>query len=369
MAARRGRRRAAAKERPGWPVLAGLVAVAGVFAGAAAVSALVGTSPPEPARVVVASPTLAPVPAPMPPARPAPPPASPPAPAAGPVTAPGAAPDAADAAPPAVPPVPEPRPPVVPVAMQPPPPPPPAGGGVPAWRRNAVAAPAVDGRPAIAVVIDDLGVDRKRSARTVALPGPLTLAWLPYAHALPQQTGAARAAGHELMVHLPMEPSVRADPGPGALLVGLAPDDIARRLEQALSAFDGYVGVNNHMGSRFTADRAVMAPVLAELRRRGLLWLDSRTTPGTVGPDLARGLDLPFAERDIFLDNTQTVAAVRAQLARTEAVARAHGYAVAIGHPHDATLAALADWLPEMRRRGFVLVPVSTVVRARCSCG
>ena len=168
---------------------------------------------------------------------------------------------------------------------------------------------------------------------------------------------------------MPMEPSVQADPGPDALLVRLSHDEIQRRLVRALGSFEGYVGVNNHMGSRFTTDRAAMAPVLAEVRRRGLLWLDSRTAPSTVAESLAGELKLPFAGRDVFLDNVETVPAVRAQLAKTEAVARRQGFAIAIGHPHDATLEALAGWLPEARKRGFALVPLSAVVRARCACG
>lgn len=255
------------------------------------------------------------------------------------------------------------------VAVLPPPPPPPVTGGVPAWLRLAVPAPPRGDRPAIAIVIDDLGVDRKRSARMAKLPGPLTLAWLPYAHDLRAQTRAAHDAGHELLLHIPMEPSVQADPGPDALLVRLSRDEIQRRFTQALASFDGYVGVNNHMGSRFTADRAAMAPVLAEVQRRGLLWLDSRTSSSNVAASLAGELKMPFAGRDVFLDNVETVSAVRAQLAKTEALARHQGYAIAIGHPHDATLEALASWLPEVQKRGFVLVPVSAVVRARCACG
>ncbi|WP_029008200.1 divergent polysaccharide deacetylase family protein [Azospirillum halopraeferens] len=368
MAGRRGGRKAGTGVTVA-PILLALVAVAAVFGFALLVASLrdsAPTAPNTPAAVAVAVPAapVAAVPAP-PRVAPAPPPTAPdnPAPAEPVVEAPP--PVRAAPAPPPLPPsvLPEPvvlRPPaVLPV---------PIPGGVPAWRRHAVPAPAIDGRPAIAIIIDDMGVDVKRSDRAAALPGPLTLAWLPYATDLPRRAAAARSAGHELLVHLPMEPGGPADPGPGALLVSLRPDEIVQRLDRALAAFGGYVGVNNHMGSRFTANRAGMAPVLAELHRRGLLWLDSRTTPDTVGPDIARGLGMPSAGRDVFLDNTRTVEAVQAQLARTEAIARSTGTAIAIGHPHDATLAALAGWIPEMRRRGFVLVPLSAVVRARCAC-
>ncbi len=267
------------------------------------------------------------------------------------------------------------RPPATTVAMLPPPAPPaqppvqaPSGNAA-LWRKNALPAEVPVGKPIIAIVIDDMGLDRKRSARMVGLHGPLTLSWLPYARDLSAQSKAARANGHELMLHMPMEPSVKADPGPNALLVSLDKGEIVKRFRAALDSFDGYVGVNNHMGSRFTADRAALAPVLAELHRRGLLWLDSRTTPNSAGIGLAQELKMPWVGRDIFLDNEETVAAVKAQLAKTEQVAKRQGYAVAIGHPHDATIEALASWLPEVQKRGFVLVPVSAVVRTHHAGG
>jgi polysaccharide deacetylase 2 family uncharacterized protein YibQ len=259
-------------------------------------------------------------------------------------------------------------------AMLPPPRPGPVApvtppGGVPLWRKNAAPGTMPQDRPAIAIVIDDMGLDRKRSNRVVKLPAPLTLAWLPYSHDLPTQARAAHAVGHELMLHMPMQPMGKEDPGPGALLVGLDRAEILRRFVAALDSFDGYAGVNNHMGSRFTADREGMAPVLAEIHRRGLLWLDSRTTAKSAGIALAQELKVPFAGRDVFLDNEATVAAVKAQLAKTEQLARRQGYAIAIGHPHDGTIQALAEWLPEARKRGFALVPVSAIVRARLTGG
>ena len=267
------------------------------------------------------------------------------------------------------------RPPATAVAMLPPPAPPsqppvqaPSGNAA-LWRKNALPAEVPQGKPIIAIVIDDMGLDRKRSTRMAGLRGPLTLSWLPYARDLQVQAKAARANGHELMLHMPMEPSVKADPGPNALLVSLDRGEIVKRARAALDSFDGYVGVNNHMGSRFTADRAALAPVLGELHRRGLLWLDSRTTPNSAGIGLAQELKMPWVGRDIFLDNQETVAAVKAQLAKTEQVAKRQGYAVAIGHPHDATIDALASWLPEVQKRGFVLVPVSAVVRTHHAGG
>jgi hypothetical protein len=242
--------------------------------------------------------------------------------------------------------------------------------GRPAWLRNAVTFPLPAGRPLIALVFDDLGLDRRRTERAIALPGPLTLSFLPYAADLPRQTRAGHAAGHELLVHMPMEPmAANIDPGPGALTTELPVDEIMRRLEHGLAAFDGYVGINNHMGSRFTADRALMTPVLTELRRRGLLFLDSVTVAGTAGPAVAASLNMPYTRRNVFLDDEVTVAAVHAGLLRTEQIARQTGSVVTIGHPHDVTLDAVAAWLPEVVRRGFVLAPLSAVIRARGTTG
>lgn len=243
------------------------------------------------------------------------------------------------------------------------------GAGLPlpldqqAWRRNAVAAADPLGRPMIAIVIDDLGLDRRNADLVVQLPGPLTLSFMTYADDLATQTRAARAAGHELLVHVPMQPlDGELNAGVNVLNSDLPPGMLLRRIDWALSRFDGYVGINNHMGSRFTADTAGMAVLFAELRRRGLLFLDSRTTPATVGAAMAVRYGVPFAGRNIFLDNEISADAVGTQLAKAEADARHRGFAVAIGHPHDGTIAALARWLPTLRLRGFALVPISRIV-------
>jgi len=254
---------------------------------------------------------------------------------------------------------------LVPVPSPPPAPEvklPPAGAAV--WLRNALPTPKTGGRPVIAIIIDDLGVDRRRSERMSQLKGPLTLSYMTYADDVARQAHDARARGHELMVHVPMQPqSASYDPGAEVLEVGLSAEEIRRRLDWGLSRFDGYVGINNHMGSRFTSDPAGMRVVMGELRRRGLAFIDSVTSERTVGAETARHYGVPFAARHVFLDNDQGVAHVRAQLAKTEAYARKHGAAIAIGHPHDGTIEALAGWLPGLEGRGFALVPVSTIIR------
>lgn len=238
--------------------------------------------------------------------------------------------------------------------------------GAPAWLANALPPPAINGRPMIAVVIDDMGVDRKRTSQVVALPGPLTASFLIYAPDLKAQARAAHAAGKELMVHMPMEPEdASIDAGPGVLKTSMDAATLRARFLAGLDSFGGYVGVNNHMGSRFTADAAGMRPVMEVLRERGLFWLDSRTTGRPAGPAIADALKVPYIERNIFLDHFNNVDGVRAQLAKLEQAARSHGYAIGIGHPKDHTIQALKEWLPTLEKKGLVLVPASAVVRLR----
>ena len=233
------------------------------------------------------------------------------------------------------------------------------------WRRNALPFRDLNAKPLVAIVIDDVGLDRPHSKRAWELPGPLTMSFLPYAKDLREQARAARAHGHELMLHLPMEPNGRADPGPNALLVSLSDNELRQRVNGALDSFDGYVGVNNHMGSRFTAFKPGMETTLRLFKARGLLFLDSRTTADSVGDQTAQELGVPSVARNVFLDDDESIDAVRRKLAETEAVARRQGFVVAIGHPHPATLQALGEWLPGLSAKGLVLAPLSAALRKR----
>jgi len=236
--------------------------------------------------------------------------------------------------------------------------------GEPAWTRNAAAVPVdAQGRPRVVVVIDDLGLDRAALRRILDLPAPLTLAFLPYASDLQRQTARARRAGHELLVHLPMAANGNgSDPGPMALEAGLDAPEFDRRLRWNLARFPGFVGINNHMGSRLTQDSARMRRMMWVFAERGLLFLDSRTTAETVAEEEAARAGVPHAARDVFLDNDSSAEAVAGQLAKLEAVAQETGMAIGIGHPRDETLDALARWLPRLEAKGLTLVPLSAVV-------
>lgn len=224
-------------------------------------------------------------------------------------------------------------------------------------------------RPKIAIVIDDLGLSSQLFAQVNALPGPLTLSFLPYAEGSQRQIDQARAAGHRVMLHLPMEPLVTSqgtyDPGPGALLSGDTAEALTRKLADNLSQFSGYEGVNNHMGSRLTQNQRAMTMVLRELNHRGLFFLDSVTSAQSKAGTVAEELGLTILERDLFLDadhGRDGAASVRAQLRKLEELALIQGQAIAIAHPHSTTLAALGPWLVTVQARGFELVPVSALV-------
>lgn len=233
----------------------------------------------------------------------------------------------------------------------------------PAWKRHAIPVSIPAGKPRVVIIIDDMGMDRVHTRQTMDLPGPLTFAFLPYAGDLKAQTELARAKGHELMVHVPMEPMNEGlDAGPHVLKTGTSPDDFLKTLNDDLAAFDGYVGINNHMGSRMTQDRAGMQLLMADLKKRGLLFVDSKTISTSVAEEEARKAGIPYAGRDVFLDHEETYEAVEGALAELEEKALKNGQAIAIGHPKAETIRALREWLPTLQAKGIVLIPVSAAV-------
>ncbi|MBL8700552.1 MAG: divergent polysaccharide deacetylase family protein [Alphaproteobacteria bacterium] len=231
------------------------------------------------------------------------------------------------------------------------------------WEKRSVPVAIANGRALVAVIIDDMGLDRAKGLRVIGLMPPLTLSFLPYGRDAPALAILARQRGHEVLLHMPMQPLGREDPGPQALTTDLTAIEIRTRVGAALDRFGDAIGLNNHMGSRFTAERTLMLPVMEELAARGLVFVDSRTGTASEAIPVAAERGVPAALRDVFLDNDVAPAAIAKQLEEAERVARRRGAAIAIGHPHDATLAALAQWLPGLAERGLQAVPVSAVLR------
>jgi uncharacterized protein len=245
--------------------------------------------------------------------------------------------------------------------------PPAAQASLPPWRRNAVNVAANDERPKIAVVIDDMGAIHPYTERSVALPGPLTMSWFPFAPNLPEQIAAAAARGHEAMLHMPMQSfsNTTVQTGPDPLRIDLPPAVNTARLRAALAAVPNIVGLNNHMGCIATRDPALMDIVAHEARDHGMLFLDSVTIPHSVALARAEIAGVPAAARDVFIDNVAEPSVIRAQLGSIESFARHYGYAIAIGHPRPHTLDALESWLPTLAAKGFVLWPISAAVAFR----
>ncbi len=224
---------------------------------------------------------------------------------------------------------------------------------------------AVPDRPAIAIVVDDLGEDLARSDRAMLLPAQVALAFLPFAESSHWLAPIAAKAGHEVLVHVPMESIGGTSAGPMALTVDLTPAETERRLQWAFAQVPGFVGINNHEGSRFTADAAALMPVVKMLAARKVFFLDSRTVATSQVVPLARRLGVASAARDVFLDDTVTAEGIAQQLKMLETQAQASGVAIAIGHPHDLTLGALANWTRSIEQRGFALVPLREAIRLK----
>jgi polysaccharide deacetylase 2 family uncharacterized protein YibQ len=214
-------------------------------------------------------------------------------------------------------------------------------------------------RARLALVVDDLGRDLGEVERLLAIGVPMSFAILPFEPETEPVALRLRQAGAEVLVHLPMEAEGGGDPGPGAVVEGLSTRRITKRTEAAVDAVPGATGLNNHMGSRITADEGAMGAILDVVARRRLFFLDSRTTAGTGAFEWARERGIAAAKRDVFLDDDPSPEAVAAQFAAWLDAARANGAAVAIGHPREATLALLERELPRVGAAGFELVPVS----------
>jgi hypothetical protein len=218
--------------------------------------------------------------------------------------------------------------------------------------------------PRIAIVITGLGIGSKPTQDAISLPGPVTLAFAPYGNDLERVAARARAQGHELLLQLPMEPFDYPDndPGPQTLLASLAPEQNIDRVHWMMSRFQGYVGVANYMGSRFTASDTAFAPVLREVAKRGLMYLDDGTSPRSLAGQIAGANNLSFAKASIVIDAVPTPNEIDRELAKLEALARDGGVAVGVASALPVSLAHIAKWAKSAESRGFLLVPISAAV-------
>jgi polysaccharide deacetylase 2 family uncharacterized protein YibQ len=216
-----------------------------------------------------------------------------------------------------------------------------------------------------AIIIDDLGENLETARQLLALPYSLTFSVLPHLRDSEEIAEAARRAGHEVMLHLPMQPGAgsHAAPGEGEIRIGMTSFEIEQTLQSDLASVPHAVGVNNHMGSRATADPRLMAALMRALASHHLYFVDSRTTAASVALEAARQQGLPSFYRSVFLDDTHTTPYTLEQLRQFRRVLEEQGTALAIGHPYPTTIAALAEFLPQLEKDDVELAPASRLLR------
>lgn len=225
----------------------------------------------------------------------------------------------------------------------------------------ALAAPAQPQRAYLSVIIDDLGQSPNRDARTLALPGPVTMAIMPDTPHATDFARQAHHAGRTVILHMPMDPAT----GPYAWHPGTPLPELEKRLNAALLRVPYAAGLNNHMGSRMTAQPEAMAWLMGELQRRDLFFVDSRTSAATVAAAKAQTQGLASVSRDVFLDDVRTSEAIAGQLRLAVELARRQGTAVVIGHPYPQTLEVLERELPRLKAQGVQLIELRQMIAER----
>ena len=235
---------------------------------------------------------------------------------------------------------------------------------VTAYAVSVATTGAKAGFPRVALVISGLGISASSTAEAFGkLPGSVTFAFAPYGTDLDRLAARARGEGHEVLLQLPMEPFDYPDndPGPQTLLTSLAPEQNIDRMHWLMSRFQGYVGVANYMGARFTATEAALAPILRETGKRGLLYVDDGSSPRSLAGQIAGANNLPFAKANVVLDAVPTPVEIDRALVRLESAARENGFAVGVASALPISIDRLSQWAKSADTRGFLLVPISAI--------
>lgn len=216
----------------------------------------------------------------------------------------------------------------------------------------------------VAIVIGGLGLSQTGTQEAInRLPAEVTLAFAPQGNSIGRWMQAGRQKGHEILMQAPLEPFdyPNVNPGRNTLTVEASAEENIDNLHWTLSRTTNYTGIMNYMGARFVADAAAMAPVMAELGKRGLLYLDDGSTARSVAPELALKNGVPFASGDGIIDAQQDRGAILQKLDQLEATARAKGFALGSGSAFGVTVDAVTAWVAEAKKRGIEIVPVSAV--------
>ena len=225
--------------------------------------------------------------------------------------------------------------------------------------------------PRIAIIIDDLGYELEAGRRAVNLPGPVACAVLPSTPRAIELARAARTAGKEVLLHLPMQSETDdADQEPGMIRLDTTREQFARSFAESFESVPFAIGVNSHRGSLLTQHPGHMEWLMEEITARGdLVFVDSYTTHRSVALQLARENGIPSVRRDVFLDSDRDDESIAREFDRLKQLARSRGLAIAIGHPHAETLAFLERELPGLAGQGYELVGIREYVALKYGAG
>jgi len=233
------------------------------------------------------------------------------------------------------------------------------------YARPQFVPPKLKSAPRVALVVGGLGLSEEGTANAIAqLPGAVSLGFAPYGSRVSEDAAAAREAGHETILQLPMEPFDYAsdNPGPHTLLTSSSDAQRLDDLHWLLGRFQGYAGVTNFLGAKFTADESALSPVLRELASRGLFYIDDGASPRSLARDDAAKIKLPAVAADVVIDAVQKPEAIEDALNRLETLARSNGAAVGVASALPVSIERISRWARGLEARGLALTPVSAIV-------
>jgi polysaccharide deacetylase 2 family uncharacterized protein YibQ len=237
-----------------------------------------------------------------------------------------------------------------------------------AFARPVQPLPGKPDAPRVALIVGGLGVSAATTADAIAkLPDPVTLSFVPYGSDVAALAARARGGGHEILLQVPMEPFDYPDndPGPQTLLTTLTPQQNIDRLYTVMGKIQGYVGMTNTMGARFTASEEALSPILRETAKRGLIYVDDGSNPRSAAGRIAGAGNLPFVRTDVVIDAVATPKEIDRALDHLEMTARDKGFAVGLTSALPVSIDHVANWAKAAESRGVLLVPISAIAKSR----
>jgi hypothetical protein len=233
------------------------------------------------------------------------------------------------------------------------------------WKNFVATYNRADNRPKIALIVSELGLMPKITDRAITeLPGAVTLAFSPYGTDIKAWMKKARALNHELLMQLPMEPLFypNSDPGPWAILASKPWEENSKQLALVADTGESYVGFLAYMGGKFLSIDGAMRPLLEDVKKRGLIFIDNGSTPGSIAGKIAAEIKSPFAAAAINIDSDPAKSIIIAKLQELETQAKSNGYAIGLARNYPVSVDAIKQWSADLDARGLALVPISAML-------